>query len=61
MDRRALFFLVAAVAAAVLYPFAPTDLRWVSVGVSITYFVLALLAALDAWSRNRPSDRGPSA
>ena len=53
MDRRALFFLVAALACAVLYPVAPADLRWVTLVVSGVYVVLALLAALDAWSRGR--------
>ena len=53
MDRRVLFFLVAAVACAVLYPAAPTDFRWVTLAVAAVYVGLALLAALDAWSRSR--------
>ena len=53
MDRRAIFFLTAAIAAALMYPLAPEDLRWVSVGVATTYVILALLAALDGWSRER--------
>ena len=53
MDRRALFFLVAAAAAGAMYPLAPADLRWVSVAVAATYVVLAVLAALDGWSRKR--------
>ena len=53
MDRRALFFLIAAVAAGVLYPVAPAKLHWVPAAVSAVYLVLALLAALDAWGRRR--------
>ena len=53
MDRRALFFLIAALAAGAMYPLAPVDLRWVSLGVASTYVVLAVLAALDGWSRKR--------
>ena len=53
IDRRAAFFFIAALACASLYPLAPTDLRWVPVGVSVTYLVLALLSALDAWSAGR--------
>ena len=52
-DRRTLFFLAAAAAALVLYPVAPVDLRWVSLTVTGIYVVLAVLAALDSWSRNR--------
>lgn len=52
-DRRAGFFLVAAVAAALLQPLAPSGLRWVPTAVAVTYLVLAALAALDTWSRGR--------
>ena len=53
MDRRALFFLIGAVLAAALYPAAPTDLHWVPIAVSVTYLLLSLLSALDAWGKHR--------
>ena len=63
IDRRAAFFFVAALASGVLYPLAPSDLRWVPVGVCTTYLVLAVLSALDAWSAGHDrtdSGRGAS-
>ena len=52
-DRRTLFFLCAALAAGLLYPFAPSGLRWVPAVVAATYAVLMVLAALDARGRRR--------
>jgi hypothetical protein len=53
MGRRALFFLIAAVVCVALVPLSVPDLRWVPIAVSVTYVVLALLAALDEISRAR--------
>ena len=50
-DRRALFFLVAAVVAGLLYPVAEPAHRWIAAATSITYLVLAVASALDFWSR----------
>jgi hypothetical protein len=52
-DRRALFFILAAVAAALLIPLAESEHRWVAEVVAVTYVVLAAASALDAWSRSR--------
>lgn len=54
MDRRGVFFLVAAAACAVLIPVAQPDLRFVPVWLSIIYVVLAAVSFLDAASRGRP-------
>jgi hypothetical protein len=51
MDRRSLFFAVGAVAALLLWPLAPPDLRWVSLMVSAMYAVLSLACLLDSWNR----------
>jgi hypothetical protein len=56
MDRRALFFLVAAAIGFALTPVADPQHRWVPVVMGITYVVLAVLSALDSWSRNRHVD-----
>ena len=42
MDRRALFFLGAAVVAAVLIPVTEPDYRWVPIGLTVVYALLAL-------------------
>ena len=52
-DRRLWFFLVAAVVSAALIPPTPAHLRWVPMAISCAYAVLALLVALDLWSRRR--------
>ena len=51
IDRRAVFFALAAVVCAVLILVTPADLRWVPIGLSITYVVLALLSFADHVSR----------
>jgi hypothetical protein len=56
-DRRSLFFLVAAVAAALMAPLSEPDLRWVPEAVAVTYVVLAILSFLDFESRRRGSLR----
>lgn len=50
MDRRAVFFLVAALAAALLIPLTVSSLRWVPVAVSVAYLLLALASYADARS-----------
>jgi hypothetical protein len=52
-DRRVEFFLVAAIAALVLYYPTPDEFRWVPAGLGIVYAALAALTALDQWSRGR--------
>ena len=56
-DKRVPFFLIAAVAVAALYYPTPEKYRWVPLLLSITYVVLAVLTALDQWSRSRVADR----
>jgi hypothetical protein len=51
IDRRAVFFGGAAVVCFVLVPVADPGHRWVAVGTGVTYVVLAILSALDHWSR----------
>ena len=46
-DRRAMFFLLAAVVCLLLLPLADDDFRWITLGVSFTYLVLALASYLD--------------
>jgi len=52
-DRRVQFFMVAAVVVLALYYPTPEEFRWVPLWLGITYIVLALLSALDKWSRER--------
>ena len=58
MDRRAVFFLVAAAMSAALWPLAPPDKRWVNVWVCATYLVLALASLADFISRHRRTRGG---
>ena len=62
MDRRAAFFFIASAAGFLLTPVADPDQRWVSIGVGIVYFVLAIASIADARSRARtpPRRRPPS-
>jgi hypothetical protein len=52
MDKRALFFLCAAIICAVLVPATPADNRWFAIGLAVLYAVLALASWLDNYSRN---------
>ena len=52
MDRRAIFFLGAALAAALLIPATDHELRWVPVWVAVIYVVLAAVSWLD-WRSSR--------
>ena len=53
MDRRALFFAVAAVICLALVPVAEAEHRWVPEVTAGAYVVLALASFLDALSRHR--------
>ena len=57
MDRRAAFFLVAALVCGLLAFPCDADLRWVPISLGLLYLVLALLSALDAWSQHHASTR----
>ncbi len=51
MDRRAVFFLFAAVVVAALIPVTDEDFRFVPIGLALVYVVLALASYLDHRSR----------
>ena len=53
MNRRVGFFLVAALACALLVPVADSEYRFVPEWLGVTYLVLAGLAGLDAMGRHR--------
>jgi hypothetical protein len=53
MDKRALFFLVAAIVCTVLVPATPGEYRWFAIGLAVLYAVLALASWLDNQSRKR--------
>ena len=57
MDRRVGFFLIAAVASGLMTFVAPDDYRYIAIGVSVTYVVLAVLAWLDLVSRRTSGRR----
>ena len=52
MDRRALFFISAAVVCAVLVPITPESLRYVGLWLCAAYLLLALVSFLDFRSRH---------
>jgi hypothetical protein len=52
MDQRALFFIVAAVAAALLTPVTAAELRYVPEIVTVVYAILAAASYLD-WRTNK--------
>jgi hypothetical protein len=52
-DRRALFFIGAAIVCVVLVPLADPEHRWVAWTTAGAYVVLAVLSALDHRSRSR--------
>ena len=52
MDRRALFFFIAAVVCGALGFVVEDDLAWVPRTVAVTYVVLAVLSWLD-WRSNQ--------
>jgi hypothetical protein len=53
MDRRAIFFLGAAVVCAVLIPVTDGQHRWVPIALSVVYTLLALASWADARGRQR--------
>jgi hypothetical protein len=55
MDRRAMFFVLAAIVCAALIPVTDDDFRWVPLATSIVYVILAIASLLDARSRRRSS------
>jgi|tagenome__1003787_1003787.scaffolds.fasta_scaffold13419446_2 hypothetical protein len=52
MDRRAVFFLIAAGVCLLLVPLSDPKHRWVAGVTAIVYLVLAALSALDHHSRS---------
>jgi hypothetical protein len=56
-DRRAHFFLGAAVLSGALAPLADAELRWVPIALAAVYVVLALLSMLDRWSADHEAAR----
>jgi hypothetical protein len=52
-DKRAQFFLLAAVLCFLLVLVAPKDLRELTGGIGVTYVLLAAASALDHRSRHR--------
>jgi hypothetical protein len=59
MDKRAGFFLGAAVLCFLLVPVADPGHRWVAVATGVVYLLLTVLSALDRRSRSRTQPRPP--
>jgi uncharacterized membrane protein YoaK (UPF0700 family) len=59
MDRRAAFFLGAAIVSAVLVPVTEREARWVPVALAITYLLLAAASWADRRSRRLGHRAGP--
>jgi hypothetical protein len=57
MDRRALFFLIAALISLSLAPIGLEKYRYVAIVVACVYFVLAVLSTLDSRGRRRSRGR----
>jgi hypothetical protein len=55
MDRRALFFLAAAVVCAVLIPATESEQRWVPIALSVVYALLAVASWADLHGRRSRS------
>jgi hypothetical protein len=53
MDRRALFFVGAAIVCALLIPVTEQEDRWVPASVAVVYVLLALGSWADRRSRRR--------
>jgi Ca2+/Na+ antiporter len=53
MDRRALFFLFAAVVCGMLAPVTDREYRWVPLGLVVLYALLALASFADSRSQRR--------
>ena len=52
-DRRAAFFVVAALVCLALTPVAESEYDWVCVALAVVYLVLAVASYLDARTRAR--------
>ena len=61
MDRRAVFFLGAAIVCAILIPVTEEEQRWVPAVLSIVYLVLAVASWADKRTRTRGRTKKPSA
>lgn len=62
VDRRAIFFLLAAVVCALLAIPTQANLRWVPIGLAVVYVLMAAASYLDFRSRLRRTsgpDRHP--
>ena len=60
MDRRAVFFVGAAIVCAILIPVTEQEQRWVPTVLAILYLVLALASWADKRTRTRGrADRPP--
>ena len=60
MDRRAVFFVGAAIVCAILIPVTEQEQRWVPTVLAILYLVLALASWADKRTRTRGhADRSP--
>jgi hypothetical protein len=57
-DRRAQFFLLAALVCVALIPLADDQFRALTLGVAVTYLLLALASYLDFRSRKRSDSDG---
>jgi hypothetical protein len=57
MDRRAVFFFVAAVACFAMVPVGLEKYREIAAATGIVYVVLGILSSLDKWSRSRTTKR----
>ena len=53
MDRRAVFFVAAAIVSAVLIPVTGPEHRWVPISLTIVYALLSLASWADTRSRRR--------
>jgi predicted PurR-regulated permease PerM len=53
-DKRAVFFAGSALACLLLVPVAEHEFRALTVGVAVTYLLLALASWLDHHGRHRP-------
>jgi|tagenome__1003787_1003787.scaffolds.fasta_scaffold20164203_2 hypothetical protein len=60
IDRRAVFFLGAALLSLAIVPLADAGHRWVAVATGATYVVLAACSALDHISRGRERSPEPA-
>ena len=59
MDKRALFFLVAAVVCGVLAPVTDAHLRWLPIALACLYLVLCAASWLDYRSRSKDQPNRP--